>query len=55
MKEYQINVYNVKTSQIIDTFIAEFTSIDELNEFMENDLHEYDEQYLNISYDFNLL
>ena len=44
MIEYKINVYNVNTGKIIDTFIGEFSSVDELKEFMDNELHNYREQ-----------
>ena len=30
MNEYTINVYNVNTGKIIDTFIGEFESVDDL-------------------------
>lgn len=55
MKEYQINVYNVNTNEIIDTFISEFTSVQELYEFMENEKHNYNESYYDLYYDFTLL
>ena len=52
MKEYQVDVYNVNTAKIIDTFIAEFSSVDELREFMDNELHNYNESYLKLHYHF---
>ena len=52
MKEYQVDVYNVNTGKIIDTFIAEFTSVYELREFMDSELHNYNESYLNLHYHF---
>ena len=52
MKEYTITVYNVNTGKIIDTFIGEFTSVDELREFMESELHTYNESYLKLHYHF---
>lgn len=55
MKEYQINVYNVNTNEIIDTFISEFTCVEELYEFMENEEHNYNESYYDLCYDFTLL
>ena len=53
MKEYTINVYNVNTDIIIDTFIGEFTSVDELKEFMDSELHNYNEPYLKLHYSFS--
>lgn len=55
MKEYTINVYNVNTLETVDTFIAEFTSLEELHEFMENEKHNYNEPYFNLFYDFTLV
>ena len=52
MKEYTITVYNVNTLETIDTFIAEFTSVYELREFMDSELHNYNESYLNLHYHF---
>ena len=52
MKEYQVVVYNVNTGKIIDTFIGEFSSVDELREFMDNELHNYNESYLKLHYHF---
>ena len=52
MKEYTINVYNANTLETIDTFIAEFTSIHELREFMDSELHNYNEPYLKLHYSF---
>ena len=52
MKEYQVDVYNVKTGKIIDTFIAEFTSVYELREFMDSELHNYNDSYLELHYNF---
>ena len=43
MKEYTINVYNVNTLETIDTFVAEFENVTELCEFMDTELHNYDE------------
>ena len=53
MKEYTITVYNFNTGKIIDTFIAEFPSIHELREFMDSELHNYNESYLNLHYSFS--
>lgn len=50
MKEYQVDVYNVNTFETIDTFIAEFPSIYELKDYMNNEIHNYKEPYYNISY-----
>lgn len=55
MKDYQIDVYKLNTGEIVDTFIGEFTSVEELHEFMEDELHNYDESYFNLFYDFNLV
>ena len=44
MKEYQVDVYNVYTGKIIDTFIGEFQSVDELRDFIDSELHNYREQ-----------
>ena len=52
MKEYTITVYNVNTGKIIDTFIAEFQSVDELRDFMDSELHNYNESYLKLHYHF---
>ena len=48
MKEYTINVYNANTLETIDTFIREFQSVDELRDFMDSELHNYNEPYLKI-------
>ena len=52
MKEYQVDVYNVNTGKIIDTFIGEFSSVDELRDFMDSELHNYNEPYLKLHYHF---
>lgn len=52
MKEYVVEVYNVNTFETIDTFIAEFSSIYEIKEFMNNEIHNYKEPYYNLSYIF---
>ena len=52
MKEYTITVYNVNTGKIIDTFIGEFQSVDELRDFMDSELHNYNEPYLKLHYHF---
>ena len=52
MKEYTINVYNVNTGKIIDTFIGELSSVDELRDFMDSELHNYNEPYSKLHYDF---
>ena len=52
MKEYQVDVYNVYTGKIIDTFIGEFSSVNELREFMDSELHNYNEPYLKLHYSF---
>ena len=52
MKEYQVDVYNVNTGKIIDTFIGEFSSVYELREFMDSELHNYNEPYLKLHYHF---
>ena len=50
MKEYTINVYNVNTLETIDTFVAEFENVGDLCEFMESELHNYDDGYMNLNY-----
>ena len=52
MQEYTINVYNVNTLETIDTFVAEFSSVDELRDFMDSELHNYNEPYLKLHYHF---
>ena len=44
MKEYTITVYDVNTDIVIDIFIGEFSSVDELRDFMDSELHNYREQ-----------
>ena len=53
MKEYTINVYNANTLETIDTFIGEFPSIHELRDFMDSELHNYNEPYLKLHYSFS--
>ena len=53
MKEYTINVYNVNTLETIDTFVAEFESVYKLKEFMAIELHNYNEPYLKLHYNFS--
>ena len=50
MKEYTITVYDVNTDIVIDTFIGEFQSVDELRDFMDSELHNYNEPYLKLHY-----
>ena len=50
MKEYTINVYNVNTLETIDTFVAEFENVSDLCDFMEEELHNYNEKYTNLDY-----
>ena len=50
MKEYTINVYNVNTLETIDTFVAEFENVTDLSEFMDTELHNYNEKYTNLDY-----
>ena len=50
MKEYTINVYNVNTLETIDTFVAEFENVTELCDFMDTELHNYNEKYTNLDY-----
>lgn len=47
MEEYSVKVYNEITKEIIDEFVLEFENINELYEFMSNELHNYDEEYYN--------
>lgn len=53
MEEYQVDVYNINTGEIIDIFIAEFESINELREFMDIELYNYNVSYLNLHYNFS--
>ena len=53
MKEYTINVYNVNTLETIDTFEAEFENVGDLCDFMDTELHNYDDKYTNLNYSFN--
>ena len=50
MKEYTINIYNVNTLETIDTFVAEFENVTELCDFMDTELHNYNEKYTNLDY-----
>ena len=50
MKEYTINVYNVNTLETIDTFVAEFENVTDLCDFMDTELHNYDDKYTNLDY-----
>ena len=50
MKEYTITVYNVNTLETVDTFIAEFENVRDLSDFMEEELHNYNEKYTNLDY-----
>ena len=50
MKEYTINIYNVNTLETIDTFVAEFENVTDLCEFMDTELHNYNEKYTNLNY-----
>ena len=52
MEEYQIEVYNINTFETIDKFIAEFSSIYELRDYMNEEIHNYKEPYYNLSYIF---
>lgn len=52
MKEYQVVVYNIKTYKTIDTFIAEFSSIYEVIDYMNSEIHNYKEPYYKLSYFF---
>ena len=55
MKEYTITVYNVNTLETIDTFEAEFENVGDLCEFMESELHNYDDRYMNLNYRYTTL
>ena len=55
MKEYTITVYNVNTLETIDTFVAEFENVGDLCEFMEGELHNYDDRYINLNYRYKNL
>ena len=50
MKEYTITVYNVNTLETIDTFVAVFENVTDLCEFMDTELHNYNEKYTNLDY-----
>ena len=50
MKEYTINIYNVNTLETIDTFVAEFENVTDLCDFMDTELHNYNEKYTNLDY-----
>ena len=50
MKEYTIKVYNVNTLETVDTFVAEFENVTELCDFMDTELHNYNEKYTNLDY-----
>ena len=50
MKEYTITVYNVNTLETIDTFVAVFENVTDLSDFMEVELHNYNEKYTNLDY-----
>ena len=52
MKEFTISVFNVNTLETLDEFIAEFETDNELREFMDNELHNYSENYTNLDYQF---
>ena len=52
MKEYTITVYDENTDIVIDIFIGEFSSVDELRDFMDSELHNYNEPYLKLHYSF---
>ena len=52
MKEYNISVFNLNTLETLDEFIAEFETVNELREFMDNELHNYSENYTNLDYQF---
>ena len=55
MKEYTINVYNVNTLETIDTFEAEFENVGDLCDFMDTELHNYDDTYTNLNYRYTTL
>lgn len=52
MKEYKIDVYNINTGEVIDTFIAWFPSVKELRKIMDSDLHNYSKSHLYLHYYF---
>ena len=55
MKEYTINVYNVNTLETVDTFVAEFENVGDLCDFMDTELHNYDDKYTNLNYRYTTL
>lgn len=52
MKEYQVKVYNKITKENIDEFVVEFETINELYEFIQNELHNYNEKYYNLDWSY---
>ena len=52
MKEYTIIVYDVNTDIVVDMFIGQFSSVDELRKFMDSEIHNYNEPYLKLHYHF---
>ena len=55
MKEYKVYVYNINTGEVIDAFIAEFSSVNDLKEFMDSDIHNYSESYIYLHYYFYII
>ena len=53
MKQSKVKVYNKNTGEIIDTFICEFPSVNEIRYFIDIKLHNYNESYLNLHYYFS--
>ena len=53
MKEYDIQVYNINTGEVIYAFMAEFSSVNELKKFMDSELHNYNDSYLHLHYYFS--
>lgn len=52
MKEYKVDVYNINTGEVIDTFIGSFPTVNELKEFMDSEVHNYNESYIKLHYYF---
>ena len=50
MEKYQIEVYNVNTFETIEKLIVEFSSIYEIKDYMNKEIHNYKEPYYNLSY-----
>ena len=52
MEQYRVEVYNINTFETIGNLIVEFSSLNEVKEFMSKQIHNYKEPYYNLSYIF---